>query len=192
MSGWYAIDCDNWSHANRIRYSNGWCKTMPMHRRIIAYSSVALASFVFSCSDDTQPDPNPDSNVECQELGDYCHDAGQLDAQAQECHELMHEAEDGCMDRYDECKSICQTVLAGAGGAAGNVGNVKCQELGAYCHDAGELDADAQECHEIMHEAEDGCMDRYDECKAICEAVLEGASGSAGAGGAAGAGGNTH
>jgi hypothetical protein len=67
-------------------------------------------------------------------------------------------------------------------GGAHAAGNVECQELGLFCHDPGEIDAEAQECHELMHEAADGCLDRLEECRAICQAVID-ATGSGGAGG---------
>jgi hypothetical protein len=107
----------------------------------------------------------------------------------------MHEAKDGCEERLEECRAICKAVIDGAGGAGTGGGgheggNVECQELGEYCHAPGEIDAAAQECHELMHEAEDGCEDRIGECRAICEAVVEASgAGGGGAGGATGAGG---
>jgi hypothetical protein len=165
-----------------------------MRSSIFAGLTLTVVSLAFSCSDDhANDDHHPGGNTECQALGTYCHDPGQIDAAAQECHEVMHEAEDGCEERLEECRGICKAVIDGTGGAGSGGtgtggsghegGNVECQELGEYCHAPGESDAAAQECHELMHEAEDGCEDRIDECRAICEAVIE-ASGGAGGGGA--------
>ena|SRR5215216_1782813 len=63
-----------------------------------------------------------DGNAQCRELGEYCHEAGEKDPAAEECHEVMHAADDGCLDRYEECQTLCETILAEAGGAGGEGG----------------------------------------------------------------------
>lgn len=178
-----------------------------MRSPILAGLTLTLIALAVSCGDDDAADDHhTGGNTECQELGEFCHAPGQIDDAAQECHELMHEAEPGCEKRLVECKAICQAVIDGAGGAGGSGaggggaggsghvgGNVECQELGSFCHEPGEVDAAAEECHEYMHKAEAGCEARLDECRAICQAVIDasggGAGGAASAGGAAGAGG---
>ena len=88
-----------------------------------------------SCSDDhADDDHHSGGNEECQALGSYCHDAGEIDAEAQECHEEMHEAEEGCVDRLDECQAICDAVYdqgGSGGGAAGGAGGIVPPQGGA-------------------------------------------------------------
>ncbi len=86
----------------------------------------------------------------------------------------------GCSD--DDSKPM------GSGGAAPSA---QCEDLGELCHEAGEINADAAECHEVGHTGvASECAARFDECKALCEAILAaaGAGGMGGTGGAPSAG----
>jgi len=62
----------------------------------------------------------------------------------------------------------------------------ECDEIASICHEAGEIDEDAEHCHEQAHDGDlELCLEIQDECLALCEAVL-------GIGGAGGQGGASH
>lgn len=144
-----------------------------------------------------------EGSVECKVIGELCHAADTGSGAAHDCHEVGHvgHAED-CTVQFASCVGVCTETDVGAGGTGGagsGGGDPKCAALGSLCHEAGEIDVDAQECHELGHEGNAAaCADGFEACAMLCLAVLEqveagaggAAAGGAGAGGAAdGAGG---
>lgn len=138
------------------------------------------------------------ASLQCEVLGELCHAADTGSGPASDCHDLGHVGDATvCAAEFDGCIATCTDKEIGP-----NANDAKCIALGSLCHPAGEVDAEAEACHALGHDgvAAD-CAEKFDECAALCLAVLEtlehgGAGGAAhgGAGGAAhgGAGGAAH
>lgn len=133
--------------------------------------------------------------LECRVLGELCHAADTGPGPARDCHELGHVGNAQiCATEFDGCIATCTDADVGSGGAGGAGGDdARCAALGSLCHDAGEVDADAQACHELGHigNAAD-CAASFVECATLCLGILEeleepGAGGAAGAGAGGGA-----
>jgi hypothetical protein len=123
--------------------------------------------------------------LECKVLGELCHAADSGSGPAHDCHEVGHEGHaDACAAQFDGCVETCTEVDVGAAGAGSDA---KCVALGSLCHEAGEIDAEAEACHEVGHvgNASD-CAEQFDACATLCLAVLEQAEGNVGGSGAGG------
>jgi len=84
-----------------------------------ALSSALLLSFALVDCTSAEPHEAP---PECDEIASLCHAAGEIDAEAEHCHEQAHEGDlEVCLDIQDECLALCEAVL-GAGGAGGQGG----------------------------------------------------------------------
>jgi hypothetical protein len=128
-----------------------------------------------------------EASLECQVLGELCHAADTGGGPADDCHQLGHVGNaEACTARFASCIGTCTGADVGAGGA-GSGDDPKCAALGALCHAAGEIDADAEECHDLGHEGNAAaCAEGFDACAILCLAVLEHVDeGAGGAGGAA-------
>lgn len=137
--------------------------------------------------------PHGEGSLECQVLGKLCHVADASPGPAEDCHQVGHVGNaEACTAQFASCIGICTDADVGAGGAggAGSGDDPKCAALGALCHAAGEIDADAEECHDLGHEGNAAaCADGFAACATLCLAVLEQVEeGAGGAGGAANAG----
>ncbi len=72
------------------------------------------------CDENKPAVDDPQGNAECDELGELCHEAGEIDADAKECHEVGHTGDAAaCAARFDECKTLCEAILAAAGAGGG-------------------------------------------------------------------------
>lgn len=138
-----------------------------------------------------------EGSLACEVLGELCHAADSGSGPAHDCHDVGHEAHaDECTAQFAGCVAVCTDD--GEGGASGSDIDPKCAALGALCHAAGEIDAEADACHEIGHVGDaDACADSFAACATLCLAVLEtlegdgeggGGSGGGASGGAASAG----
>lgn len=138
-----------------------------------------------------------EASLECQVLGTLCHVADASAGPVEDCHQVGHVGNaEACTAQFASCIGTCTGADVGAGGAGGAGGgdDPKCAALGELCHAAGEIDADAEECHDLGHEGNAvACAEGFDACATLCLAVLEqveeGAGGAAGAGATGGAGG---
>jgi hypothetical protein len=124
-------------------------------------------------------------SLECQVLGELCHAADSGSGPAHDCHETGHVGHsDECLAQFDGCVETCTEVEVGSGGAGGSGADAKCAALGSLCHEAGEIDAEAQACHEVGHVGNAGeCAKQFAACATLCLAVLEAAEGSVGGAG---------
>jgi large repetitive protein len=134
-----------------------------------------------------------EGSLECEVLGELCHAADTGSGPAHDCHDVGHVGHaDDCTSQFASCVGVCTETDVGAGGAggAGSGADPKCTALGSLCHEAGEIDDDAQQCHQLGHEGNAAaCADGFEACATLCLAVLKqveaGAGGAGGAGGAA-------
>jgi hypothetical protein len=132
-----------------------------------------------------------DSRLQCQVLGELCHEADTGSGPAHDCHEVGHDGvAKNCVEEFTSCTFSCVDV--GAGGAASRP-DALCAALGELCHEVDDLDGPLHECHEAGHDGVAAtCAERFDSCATQClaaRAKLEQAergalSGGAGAGGA--------
>jgi hypothetical protein len=133
-----------------------------------------------------------EGSLECQVLGELCHAADTGSGPAHDCHEVGHVGDAAaCEAEFAGCMGTCTGADIGGGGAggAGAGEDPKCAALGSLCHEAGEIDEDAKECHELGHvgNAAD-CAASFESCATLCLAIIdtiEGGEGGASSGGAA-------
>jgi hypothetical protein len=133
-----------------------------------------------------------EGSLECQVLGELCHAADTEPGPAHDCHEVGHVGNAAaCEAEFAGCVGICTDADIGGGGAggAGAGDDPKCAALGSLCHEAGEIDAEAKECHEVGHVGNAAnCAASFDSCATLCLAILDtiegGGEGGAHAGGA--------
>ena len=124
-----------------------------------------------------------DAALECQVLGELCHAADSGTGPAHECHEVGHVGNAAaCNAEFAGCVGVCTGADTGAGGD-----DPKCAALGSLCHEAGEIDADAEACHDVGHVGNAAaCAEQFASCATLCLAILDTIEeGGAGAGGAA-------
>lgn len=137
-----------------------------------------------------------EGSLVCQVLGELCHAADTGSGPAHDCHEVGHVGNAAaCEAEFAGCIGTCTDASIGSGGAggAGAGDDPKCAALGSLCHEAGEIDADAQECHELGHVGNAAnCAASFESCATLCLAILDtiegGGEGGAHAGGASGGG----
>jgi hypothetical protein len=138
-----------------------------------------------------------EGSLECQVLGELCHAADTGSGPAHDCHEVGHVGNAAaCEAEFAGCVGTCTGADIGGGGAggAGAGDDPKCAALGSLCHEAGEINEDAQACHELGHVGNAAnCATSFDSCATLCLAILdtieEGGEGGAHAGGGAASGG---
>lgn len=133
-----------------------------------------------------------EGSLVCQVLGELCHAADTGSGPAHDCHAIGHVGNAAaCEAEFAGCVGTCTGADVGAGGAGGaSAGDdPKCAALGSLCHEAGEIDQDAQECHELGHVGNAAkCAASFESCATLCLAILdtiEGGQGGASTGGAA-------
>jgi hypothetical protein len=130
-----------------------------------------------------------EGSLVCQVLGELCHAADEGSGPAHDCHEVGHVGNAAaCEAEFDGCIGTCTDANIGSGGA-GTGDDAKCAALGSLCHDAGEIDEDAKECHELGHVGNAAtCAASFESCARLCLAILDtiegGGEGGAHAGGA--------
>lgn len=132
-----------------------------------------------------------DGAIECQVVGELCHEADTGSGPGHDCHELGHEGDAAaCSAGFAKCIEVC-VPEAGAGGA-GNGPDPKCAALGELCHEVDDKNGPLHDCHELGHDGDAAaCAAGFDACATKClaaRALLEeptGGGGAAGAGGAA-------
>jgi hypothetical protein len=134
----------------------------------------------------------PDRALECEVIGELCHEADTGSGSAHDCHETGHEGTvAACVKDFASCIHTCVTDAddLGAGGA-GSAPDPRCVALGELCHEVDDKTGPLHECHEIGHiGVAANCASEFDGCATQClaaRALLE-----AGGGGAGGVGGVT-
>jgi len=137
--------------------------------------------------------PATNGALECQVLGELCHEADTGSGPAHDCHETGHQGvASSCVKDFSSCVHTCVTDAddLGMGGAAGDP---LCISLGELCHEVDDINGPLHECHETGHTGNAAaCAATFDSCATQClaaRAALE--TGAAGAGGITGAGGVT-
>jgi len=141
-----------------------------------------------------------DGALECQVLGELCHEADTGSGPAHDCHETGHIGNAAtCVKDFSSCIHVCVTDAddLGAGGAA-SAPDPRCIALGELCHEVDDKNGPLHTCHETGHIGDAAkCAATFDSCATQClaaRAALETGTGGAGAtgggpgvGGAAGA-----
>ena len=129
--------------------------------------------------------PADDGAIECQVLGELCHEADTGSGPAHDCHEVGHESVGAtCLKEFAGCVGTC-VHEEGAGGAAADK-DPKCAALGELCHPVDDKTGPLHDCHEVGHEGDAAaCAAAFDDCATKClaahEALEAGEGGSAGA-----------
>jgi hypothetical protein len=129
-----------------------------------------------------------DGAVECQVIGELCHEADTGSGPGHDCHEVGHEADGvACLKEFSSCIATCVPDESGAGGAGSDM-DPRCAALGELCHPVDDQTGPLHDCHEVGHEGDgDKCAAAFDDCAMRCLAareLLEAGEGTGGAGGA--------
>lgn len=145
------------------------------------------------------------SSVQCEVLGELCHDADAGSGLASECHDVGHSNDPvECKARFAECIAVCVGGETGGGGAGGGGGAPSvagggaggggstpaphCAALGELCHPVSGQSAALAACHDLGHVGDEAaCEAEFVPCAVACLAAREG-SGAGGAGGMSGGG----
>ena len=126
-----------------------------------------------------------EASIACQVLGELCHAADTGSGPAHDCHEVGHVGNAAaCEAEFAGCVATCTDANVGGGGAggAGASDDPKCAALGSLCHEAGEVDEDAEECHELGHVGNAAnCAASFESCATLCLAILDTIEGGGGA-----------
>jgi hypothetical protein len=79
--------------------------------------AIPLVGLLLACGGD----PAPTTPPECEEIGSACHEAGETDAEAEECHHNAHDVwtRDECIANRASCLAICEMPDAGPNDAGG-------------------------------------------------------------------------
>jgi hypothetical protein len=134
-----------------------------------------------------------DSAIECEVIGELCHEADTGSGPAHICHQTGHQG-DGriCSKEFESCISTCVSPDGGAGGApSGSEPDARCAALGELCHPVDDKNGPLHACHELGHEG-DGvkCAASFSDCATRCLAARAAlAAGTGGAGGVSSTGG---
>jgi hypothetical protein len=138
----------------------------------------------------------PDGGLECQVIGELCHEADTGSGPAHDCHETGHEGTAAaCVKDFASCIHTCVTDADDLGtGGAGAAPDPLCAALGELCHEVDDKTGPLHECHEVGHIGVAAtCVKEFDSCATQClaaRALLEaGGAGGGDAGGVTGAGG---
>jgi hypothetical protein len=123
-----------------------------------------------------------DGSVECQVIGELCHEADSSTGPAHDCHEVGHEGDGAaCLSEFASCVATC-VPSEGAGGAGPDP---RCAALGELCHPVDDETGPLHDCHELGHENDgEKCATLFHDCSLLCLAAREGLE--AGMGGTAG------
>jgi hypothetical protein len=136
--------------------------------------------------------PATNGPLECQVLGELCHEADRGSGPAHDCHETGHQgAASTCVKDFSSCIHTCVTDATdlGAGGASPDP---SCIALGELCHEVDDITGPLHDCHETGHIGDAAqCAATFDSCATQClaaraalETSLGGAGGATSAGGA--------
>lgn len=143
-----------------------------------------------------------DGALECEVVGELCHEADLGSGPAHDCHELGHDGDGpACHAQFSSCIHTC---VQDEDGSPNTDQDPKCLALGELCHPVDDKNGPLHECHELGHDGEAAaCAAGFEDCAKRCLAAREllpepgeggagGASstngGAPAAGGAAGAG----
>lgn len=134
-----------------------------------------------------------DGAIQCEVIGELCHEADTGSGPAHDCHETGHVGVAAtCAKEFSSCIHTCVTDAddLGSGGAA-SAPDPRCIALGELCHEVDDKTGPLHICHETGHIGDAAkCAASFDSCATEClaaRAALE--SGAGGAGGATGSGG---
>jgi hypothetical protein len=133
--------------------------------------------------------------LECEVVGELCHEADLGSGPAHDCHELGHEGVAAtCHAQFKTCIDTC---VQDEDGTPSSEQDPKCLALGELCHPVDDKDGPLHECHELGHEGDaTACAAAFDDCATKCLAAREllpepsegGAGGVSSVGGASSAG----
>src|SRR3954471_18110446 len=92
--------------------------------------------------------------VDCEVLGELCHEADTGSGAAHDCHELGHQGNaSACQTAFDGCVVRCVGAADGAAGASTALPDGRCAALGELCHEVDDGNGPLHECHELGHVA---------------------------------------
>lgn len=84
---------------------------------------LASAAITVACDDDDDDEHGGESDPMCEELGEVCHEPGETNAMAQECHEIGHAGDAAaCAMAYDDCIALCTGAGTGESGGSSSSG----------------------------------------------------------------------
>jgi hypothetical protein len=131
--------------------------------------------------------------VECEVIGELCHEADSGSGTAHDCHETGHEGKvAACAAAFDGCVSAC-VVDEGEGGGPGSKQDTHCAALGELCHEVDDGDGPLHDCHEVGHVGNAAkCAAEFGHCATLCLAARELLEAGEGGVGGTGAGGHAH
>lgn len=90
-------------------------------RLLTAFALFALVAVPACGADPAFVAPLRDGKVECEIIGELCHEPGQAYCGFfEECHDIGHSGDgERCLQVYEECKTRCEDAAASLGGAGG-------------------------------------------------------------------------
>jgi hypothetical protein len=93
-------------------------------RSIRRATLVLLASTAITVAcDDDDDDHGGEASPMCEELGEVCHEPGETNEMAQECHVIGHDGDAAaCEMAYDECIAFCTGAGTGDSGGSSSSG----------------------------------------------------------------------
>jgi hypothetical protein len=124
--------------------------------------------------------------LECEVIGELCHEADAGSGAAHDCHETGHIGKASvCVAEFSGCIGTCvHDEDAGSGGAPAETQDPYCAALGELCHPVDDATGPTHQCHLTGHIGNGAdCAAKFDECATLCLAKRAEQEAEPGAGG---------